>query len=112
MPWLLHQAARALGRDDAIEALAFTRRALALDPDLTAAANARVVRDAVPELERRARAQNLAATMQPDGETASLAAGVLVDAVEALTETPDGSSVLDAPRRPVTHESHANIWKR
>ena len=95
VPWLLHQAARALGRDDASEALAFTRRALALDPDLTAAANARVVRDAVPELERRARAQNLAAAMQPEGETASLAAGVLMDAVEALTETPDGSSVLD-----------------
>ena len=27
VPWLLHQAARALGREEAIESLAFTRRA-------------------------------------------------------------------------------------
>ncbi|MGH7172223.1 MAG: hypothetical protein ACRELG_18255, partial [Gemmataceae bacterium] len=74
----------------------FTRRALALDANLAEAADACVVREAVPELERRARARNLAVAMQPEGETTSLAAGVLMDAVEALRETPDGTAVLDA----------------
>ncbi len=88
VPWLLHQAARALGREDAIEALAFTRRALALDVDLAGVPDSRVVCEAVPELERRARAQALAGTGQP--------AGALMSAVEALAETPDGAAVLDA----------------
>jgi hypothetical protein len=96
VPWLLHQAARALSRDDAIEALAFTRRALALDPDLADVTDTNVVREAVPDLERRARAQRLAAAMQREGETIPLGAGVLVDAVDALRETSDGAAVLDA----------------
>lgn len=96
VPWLLHQAARALNRDDAREALAFTRRALALDSDLTEAADGRLVREAVPELEHCAHAQTLAAAMQTEGEIAALAAGILADAVAALTEMPDGSAVLDA----------------
>ncbi len=54
VPWFLHQAARALGREDAIEALAFMRRALALDPDLAGVPETRLVREALPELERRA----------------------------------------------------------
>ncbi|HEY7158223.1 MAG TPA: hypothetical protein VH575_30000, partial [Gemmataceae bacterium] len=96
VPWLLHQAARALGRDDAIEALAFTRRALVRDPELPSVPDARVVREALPELERRARAQSLAAAVQPNDEVGRPAAGVLVDAVEALADLPDGAAVLDA----------------
>jgi len=96
VPWLLHQAARALSRDDAIEALAFTRRTLAVDPDLAEIADTRVVREAVPELERRARAQSLAIAMRGEGAYAPLAAGVLGDAVEALAEMPDGAAVLEA----------------
>jgi hypothetical protein len=96
VPWLLHQAARALGHDDAIEALAFTRRALARDPELASVPDARVVREALPELERRARAQSLAAAVQPDGEAGRPATGVLVDAVESLADLPDGAAVLDA----------------
>ncbi len=48
-PWVLHQAVRALGRDDA-EALAYVRRALQADPDLAAVADAEAVRAALPEL--------------------------------------------------------------
>jgi hypothetical protein len=96
VPWLLHQATRALGRDDAIEALAFTRRAPVRDPELASVPDARVVREALPELERRARAQSLAAAVQPDDEAGRPAAGVLVDAVEALADLPDGAAVLDA----------------
>jgi hypothetical protein len=95
VPWLLHQAARAIGGDDALEALAYIRRALALDAEL-AGANAPIVREALLELERRARAQRLALAMQPEGEAAPIAAGVLIDAVDALAELPDGSTVLDA----------------
>jgi hypothetical protein len=92
---LLHQAARALGRDDAIEALAFTRRALARDPELASVPDARVVREALPELERRARAQSLAVVVQPDDKSHRPAAGVLVDAVESLADLPDGAAMLD-----------------
>ncbi|HEY7314393.1 MAG TPA: hypothetical protein VH643_33905, partial [Gemmataceae bacterium] len=111
VPWLLHQAARALGREDAIEALAFIRRALALDGGRDARApergrparhlewasvpEARLVREALPEIERRARAQSLAAIALPDGESGRTSAAVLVDAVAALTEWPDGAAVLD-----------------
>ena len=80
VPWLLHQAARALGREDAGSALVWARRALALDADLPD-----VVREALPELERRARAQSLAAAMQTPGEDAPIAAGVLTGAVEELS---------------------------
>jgi hypothetical protein len=82
--WLLHRAARALAHEDATEALAFTRRALALDPN----GASDVLREALPHLERSARAQALAG----EGQTA----GVLTDAVQALAEIPDGAAVLEA----------------
>jgi hypothetical protein len=50
----------------------------------------------MPELERRARAQRLALAMQPESEAAPLAAGVLLDAVDALAELSDGSAVFHA----------------
>jgi hypothetical protein len=87
-PWFLYQAARALGRDDALEALAFTRRALAVDPDLASVPDAEAVRAALPQLQRRARAQALAGAGQ--------SAGTLMDVVDALAETADGAAVLDA----------------
>jgi hypothetical protein len=95
VPWLLHQATRALGREDAIEALAYARRALTLDPELAVVPHAPVVREALPELERRAHAQWLALAMQPDGEAPPLAAGVLIDAVDALAELPEGAAMID-----------------
>jgi hypothetical protein len=89
-PWLLHQAARALGRDDARAALSLVQRALAVEggpPD------AEVVRAALPELQRRARAQALAAALGPSEAGRS---GLLVDLIELLEEAPEGRQVLGA----------------
>jgi hypothetical protein len=96
VPWFLHQAATALRREDAIAALAFTRRACALDPDLATVPQGRVVREALPEMERRARAQRLACAVQPDGEEIPPAPALLVDAVDALGAIPEGTAILDA----------------
>src|SRR5262249_31728396 len=76
-PWFLHQAARGLGRDDATAALAYVRRALAADPELTSVPDAAVVRDALPELERRARARALADAAVPDGDAPAAPAALL-----------------------------------
>jgi hypothetical protein len=97
-PWFLHQAARALGRGDAAEALAFTRRALAADPELASVPDAAVVRTALPELERRAHAQALAALVWPEG-LAPPPPGLLADAVDLLAGLPDGNALLDALAR-------------
>lgn len=100
-PWLLHQAARALGREDAGAALAWTRRALALDANLP-----EVVREAMPDLERRARAQSLAAALQPPGEDAPIAPGTLAGAVEELSHfdselrTPNSELLSSLAERP------------
>jgi hypothetical protein len=90
VPWLLHQAARALGREDAAAALTFVRRALALDSELAAVSDrAEVVRAALPELERRAREQRLAALLsEPPGP------GVLAGAADLLGEVPQDRAAL------------------
>ncbi len=94
--WLLHQAARALGRDDAVEALACMRRAHEADSDWASVAGASVVRDALPELERRAYAQTLAAALSV-GDAAPIPAHLLTDLVDLLRELPDadGAPVRD-----------------
>jgi hypothetical protein len=96
VPWFLHQAAVALRREDAISGLALTRRACAIDPDLAAVPQARVVREALPEMEPRARAQMFAAASQPDGEGIPLSPALLVDAVDALGAVSEGTAILDA----------------
>jgi hypothetical protein len=94
VPWLLHQAARALQREDAALALAFVRRALvAVEND---SAEARAIHDALPELERRARARVLAVTVVPMEPPP---AALLVDAVDLLTDTAGGAAVLEAAER-------------
>jgi hypothetical protein len=108
VPWFLHQAAKALRRDDARAALALTRRALALDPELAGVADARVVHEALPELERRAQAQTLAAALQPGEEPPTVSAGVFADAVAALAALPDAAELLDA----LTRGDHAAIRVR
>jgi hypothetical protein len=99
VPWLLHQASRALGREAPAEALAFVRRAVHVAPELASAENeaaeARLVREALPELERRARAQTLAAAFHPPGEDL-LPPALLADAVDLLAESPLGLALLDA----------------
>ncbi len=97
VPWFLHLAARALApkSDNPTEALAFVRRALAADPELASVSDATVVREALPELERRALARSLTALTQPEGQSA-LPAGLLVDAVDLLRSLSEGQTLLDA----------------
>jgi hypothetical protein len=94
--WLLHQASRALGREDAIEALAFVQRALALTAD-NDSAEIRQVREALPQLERRALAQALAAVLV--GSEGAPAPALLTDAVDLLAAAPAGPALLEAARR-------------
>jgi hypothetical protein len=98
-PWFLHQAARALGRDDAPAALAYVRRALAADPELASVPDAAVACDALPELERRAHAQALANAARPDDAAPAAPAALLADAVDLLAARPDGPSLLEAAGR-------------
>ncbi len=96
VPWFLHRAARALEHDDPGSALACVRRALDVDPDLTTVPSASSVRAALPELERRARAQALAVGLRPMGSPA-LSSALLVDVVDLLLGLPDGALLLDSP---------------
>jgi hypothetical protein len=93
--WYLHQAARALGRDE-IEALGYVRRAVKADPDLTTVTDADAVRAALPELERRARARALADAGRPDEAAPTVTAALLVDMVDLIGALPNGADLLDA----------------
>jgi tetratricopeptide (TPR) repeat protein len=110
-PWYLYQAARALTREDATEALASVRRALSLDPDLTTVPDAEAVRTALPELERRARAQALATRVRVEGSPGSLPPGLLDGAVRELESFPPGAEVLRAIERgePTAHAALATL---
>jgi hypothetical protein len=97
VPWLLHQAARALSRDDALGALTFARRALAADPELAAVADrAEAVRAALPELERRAREQRLAALLREEDGGEPATPGALTGAADLLGEVPQDRAALAA----------------
>jgi hypothetical protein len=97
VPWLLHQAARAIGQDDAARAMAWVGRALAEDATLAAAAEqAGTVRAAMPELQRLARAQALAAVVRFHPEQVRLTPGLLVDAVHHLEAEPERRALLGA----------------
>jgi hypothetical protein len=98
VPWFLHQSARALGRGDAAGALALVRRGLALDPDLAGVSAAETVRAALPELERRAAAQHLAACLGAPGRPAP-EAGLFADLVDLLRGCEEGLAVLVAAGR-------------
>jgi hypothetical protein len=103
-PWFLHQAARALARDDAREALALTRRALVLDPELAGTEGAAAVHAALTDLERRARAQALGVLAPADS---GAAAPLLADAVELLEARPDGQALLEAAARGEREQARA-----
>jgi tetratricopeptide (TPR) repeat protein len=98
-PWLLHQASKALGRDDPTEALACVRQALDRAPELAssdnATAEARLVCEALPELERRAGAQALAAVLH-EGPEGAMPPGLLAGAVDLLAALPQGQALLDS----------------
>ena len=94
VPWLLHQAARALGRDDS-EALTYARRAVATEADFAALPENAIVREALPELERRAAAHALAKAVLADNAPPT-APAVLADAVTELQALPDAQKIVKA----------------
>ncbi len=91
-PWFLHRATRLLGSDDA-EALACVRRALAVEPDLLDKPEGAALHEALPDLERRARAQALADALRRDGKVLWPAV-LLVDAADLLDTMPEGQAIL------------------
>ncbi len=94
--WLLHQAAQAVGRKRFAEALAWTRRALAHDPELASVPEKAAVEAALPELEVLARADQLAAVTRFVADQPPAPAELLVDAVVLLDADPQGKAVLEA----------------
>jgi tetratricopeptide (TPR) repeat protein len=114
--WLLHQAAQAVLRDDAREALAWVRRAQASDADLAGAGEqAEAVRAALPDLERLARAQLLADVIRLDPGQPPVAPRLLADAVAGLEADPGGSAVLGAAERgdlPAARQALAEVAGR
>jgi hypothetical protein len=99
VPWLLHQAAQASARDDAGRALDLIQRAVAHDPTLSEVrARAVCVRAALPELQRLARAQALAAVVQFHPEQPAQQPSLLIDALRHLEAQPEGPALLNAVR--------------
>ena len=94
VPWLLHQAARALNRDDS-EALTYVRRALVEEADFAALPENSVVRAALPELERRAAAHALSKAVLASGAT-PVAPAVLADIVAHLQALPEAHKIVKA----------------
>ncbi len=96
-PWLLHQAAQALLREDAREALAWVRRAMSLDLGLNGAGNnAGIVFAALSQLERLVRAQRLAEVIRLDPKQEAVSPRVLVNFVEELDSPEAGRTVIAA----------------
>jgi hypothetical protein len=92
---LLHQAALALTRDQTGAALALACRALGQDPALTAAGDrAEVVRAALPELVRLAKAQALAAVVRFDEAQPPVSPGLLAGFADLLDADPQGQALL------------------
>jgi tetratricopeptide (TPR) repeat protein len=92
--WFLHRASRLLGSDD-LEALACVRRALAQVPDLMERPEGAAVRQALPDLERRARAQAVAATLGLHAQT-TWPVGAVVDFADLLNSIPGGQEIIRA----------------
>jgi tetratricopeptide (TPR) repeat protein len=92
--WFLHRASRLLGSDDG-QALACARRALEHEPDLVERPEGAAVRQALPDLERRARAQAVAVTLGRHAQTTWLA-GAVVDFADLLYSIPGGQEIIRA----------------
>ena len=100
VPWLLHQAAQAVLRDDAREALTWVQRAQAVDAELAGAGDqTAVVRAALDELQRLARAQLLAEVIRFDPEQPPTSPRLLIDAVACLERDPRGAALVEAAER-------------
>jgi hypothetical protein len=101
--WFLHQAARAVIRQDFRAPLAATRCAVEADPDLARTENdtpaSRTIRDALPEFERRALAECLIASLLPHESPQIPPPALLVDAIDLLHTFSEGETLLSALRR-------------
>jgi hypothetical protein len=103
-PWLLHQAARAIGREDARTALALVRRVVAMEGEAIPEA----AKAALPDLERWSRAQALGSLIQ-DSCAAGASAAQLVDLADLLESLPEGQAVLAAVERGERDEALARL---
>jgi hypothetical protein len=100
VPWLLHQAGRAVGRNDCAEALHWVGAARERDPALgETGGRVVVVRESIPELERKARAQALAVAISFGPGQQSVAPEVVVGFAGRLAQDPVGVHILDAACR-------------
>jgi tetratricopeptide (TPR) repeat protein len=101
LPWLMHQAARALlCEEDPVGARDWVHRALAAGLDVSSQEKtARLVAAAFPELERLARARALADVVKFDPDQPTLLPGLLADAVDLLETEPEGQATLAAALR-------------
>jgi hypothetical protein len=93
VPWLLHQGARTLGRNDARAALVCLERALLLAPDLPGIPGRDAALAALPWMQRRAHAQALA-------EALGLGSGM------GLPPNPSRPHPLGFRARPHDHSQH------
>jgi hypothetical protein len=111
--WFLHQAARAVIRRDFRAALAATRLSVEADPDLVQPNHdspaGGTVRAALPELERLALAQSLAASLLPRQISETTPAALLVEAIDLLGTSPEGLLVLEALRREDAEAAQAAV---
>jgi hypothetical protein len=100
VPWALQQAALALTRNEPAQTFAWIRRAQAREPNLdSVASRADVVRAALPELGRLARAAALAEVARCHPEQPAVAPGLLAEAADLLHADAEGQAVLDAAAR-------------
>jgi hypothetical protein len=115
-PWFLHQAAQATLRCDAREALAWVRRARAVDPDLSGAGEqAELVKTALPDVERLARVQSLAEVVRLHPEQPANPPPLLVGFLDCLEARTDGSAIVAAAERgelAVAREALAAVAER
>jgi tetratricopeptide (TPR) repeat protein len=95
VPWLWHQAAKAVGGNRPREAWSWAQRALRADPDLrNTGPAAAVVRQGLGELELKTQAEALAAVVRFSPEQAPVIPDVLAGMVDFLREEPLGREVL------------------
>ena len=94
--WFLHQASRALEREDAVAALAWVRRGLAQNPDSLTEEQTQTAQQALPELEHLAQAQLLAEATRLDPEHPATAPALFADPVTLLADFPEGQELLNA----------------
>jgi hypothetical protein len=94
--WFLHQAAQALGREDAASALTWARRTLAQDPSSLSTEQRQLAQEALPQLERLAEAQRLAQVVRLDPTQPAAPADLFAGLRDLLVAIPEGQQILTA----------------